>query len=136
MTPEPTPEALRTSRRKLLAFAGFVLLTAFAFVASGFYMRSWLRGLGGVVTVEIENTSGKRVRADIYVGVQFTTLEMDAGESGTIRYNPPAPSKLQVNLFENNNKTAEFVGRIFEPGHAAKVKIIVDAVDNAAITYE
>jgi hypothetical protein len=105
------------SRIMLIGFALLVLSFAAFFVTTGFMQRDYFRTLGGPVSVTVRNDSDIKVRTDVWLGPDLTTLEMDPQEFGTIRFSPKKPEQLRIDVYSmNGQQITRELGPTFQPG--------------------
>jgi len=121
--PSPAPNfATRRfrSRLMLIGFAVMVLSFAAFFVTTGFMQRDHFRDLGGPVLVMVRNDSETKVRADVWLGPDMTTLEMDPKEFGKIRFAPKKSEQLRIDVYKmSGDQITRAVGPTFEPAREA-----------------
>lgn len=108
------------SRLLLVGFAILVLSFAAFFVTTGFMQRDHFRSLGGPVSVMVRNESDTKVRTDIWLGPDLTTLEMDPKEFGKIRFAPKKSEQLRIDVYSmTGEKISREIGPTFEPSREA-----------------
>lgn len=128
MSDAPTlPAALpvKASKVRVLLFLLLFLLIAAVFVATGLMNRERLRNLGGNLSVTVTNNATEKLRADLYVDDEYSTLEMDPGEFGTIRFNPKKPSMVRMRLYSGNMYVSEWAPGEFGPNSKADVRMVI-----------
>ncbi len=135
-TAPPPPSPARRSRLMLLLFASFILLTAAGFVTTGFLLRDSLRERGGPLHVTVENRHDEKVRVDFFLSGHFAVVELDPGQGGLLRFNPPEVTPLEIRVFRRNNPTASLVEEDFHPGREESVTVIVNSPGSVRISRE
>jgi len=147
-TGEPTPftpEQQRRSRKLLIAFFAGILLTAAAFVTSGFLMRDWIREQAGPFSVRVKNESTLKLRADVIVAGAFDdkpnkerrplTLEMDPGEHGLLRYKLRKETLVRIDLYEKNRFIHSVAEGPFDPSTRGELLVALKNEDDVSIEF-
>jgi hypothetical protein len=135
---DPAPispeEARRRGRIKLILFGALLAITATFFVTTGMVMRSKLQAMAGPLLVTVENKSTTKLRADIVVEGRPTTLEMDPGERGLVRYNIKSAGVVRLDVFERNSPVNSIAEGPFQPGEEAEVLFTLLGTDEVEVT--
>lgn len=114
----------RQGRFKLLLFAGFVFLVAAGALASGLMKREEIRALAGPLHVNLENAADVRLRADLFVGDEYATLELEPGRSGMVRFSPKEPQPIDLQLLRKNRPTKALRHGTYQPEERAEVRFV------------
>ena len=112
----PPAESVKRSKIKLVILAVVFLSLGMTAVVTGWLNRERVQALGGPLHVEVFNESGERVRADVYVGPTFATLELDPGEQGMVRFTPREESPVEIRLFQEGELLKSIEHGSFKPG--------------------
>ena len=113
--PMSTADSPEKSKRKLLWALLLVAATAMMLPVVGLYIRRDLLQKAGPVHVEVRNDTEIKYRADLLLGGQMATLEMDAGEHGLVRFNPQEETSLTLRVLRLNQRTNEWVESPIKP---------------------
>jgi hypothetical protein len=122
------------SRIKLLLFAGIVAVLFLASLITGYLKRDELQALGGPVLVEVTNKATERLRADVYVGSQFATLELDPEGQGLLRFSPRRQESLRIVLVRKSERLLEENYSTLQPKEKRQIGVTILGPDDLEFT--
>ena len=124
------------SKGKLLAFFAVVVVIFVGTVVTGLLQRDHMRELGGNLLVSVWNESPTRYRTDLIVDGMFTTLELEGGEKGLVRYSPAHPTTIELRQFRKNVLIGTVTSELFQPRQKAQLKFVLKGNNDIKIISE